>query len=62
MKIPLLVLMMALPPIKSKNLEYTTDDIKINTNYFKAEDLSKEEYASTEKGNLNIVFKISIHY
>ena len=54
--------MMALPPIKSKNLEYTTDDIKINTNYFKAEDLSKDEYASTEKGNVNIVFKISIYY
>ena len=60
MKIPLIFLMMALSPVKSKNHEYTTDDIKNNTTEFKAENLSKNEYAYSEQGNVKIIFDISI--
>ena len=60
MKIPIIFLMMALSRVKSKNNEYTTDDVKSNTTDNKAEDLSKNEYASSKHGNVNIIFKISI--
>ena len=60
MKIPLIFLMMALSPVKAKNHEYTTDDIKNNTTEFKAENLSKNEYAYSEQGNVKIIFDISI--
>ena len=51
---------MALSLVKPKNNEYTPDDVKSNTTDIEAEDLSKNEYASSKHGNLNMIFKISI--
>ena len=56
MNIARIFLMMALSQVKSKNHEYTTDDIKTKTTEFKAENLSKNEYASSEPGNINMIF------
>ena len=54
--------MMAQSRVKSKNNEYTTEDVKSNTTEIKAEDLSKNEYASSKHGNVNTIFKTSISY
>ena len=60
MKIALIFSMMALSPVKPKNHDSIAGYIKTNTTDFKGEDLSKNEYAYSEQGNVSMIFKISI--